>query len=82
MNENANELKEISRRLGIVITLLLKLNQNTGEGMSQRALIAELQKLGMRPVEIANIIGRTSSFVNKELATLKNQKGKVGIDEK
>lgn len=82
MNENANELKEISRRLGIVITLLLKLNQNTNEGMSQRALIGELQKLGMRPVEIASIIGRTSSFVNKELATLKNQKGKVGIDEK
>ena len=82
MNENTNELKEISRRLGIVITLLLKLNQNTSEGMSQRALIAELQKLGMRPVEIASIIGRTSSFVNKELATLKNQKGKVGIDEK
>lgn len=82
MNENTNELKEISRRLGIVITLLLKLNQNTNEGMSQRALIAELQKLGMRPVEIASIIGRTPSFVNKELATLKNQKGKVGSDEK
>lgn len=82
MNENANELKEISRRLGIVITLLLKLNQDSGKGMPQRALIAELQKLGMRPVEIASIIGRTSSFINKELATLKNQKEKVVSDEK
>jgi hypothetical protein len=82
MNENTNELKEISRRLGIVITLLLRLNQNSSEGMSQRALIAELQKLSMRPVEIASIIGRTSSFVNKELATLKNKKEKVGKDEK
>jgi hypothetical protein len=82
MNENTNELKEISRRLGVVITLLLKLNQGNGEGMPQRALIAELQKLGMRPVEIASILGRTSSFVNKELATLKKQKIKVVKDEK
>lgn len=82
MNENTNELKEISRRLGVVIMLLLKLNQRNGEGMSQRTIITELQNLGMRPVEIASIIGRTSSFVNKELSTLKSQRGKVVKDEK
>jgi DNA-binding MarR family transcriptional regulator len=82
MSENTNELKEISRRLGVVITLLLKLNQGGGEGMSQRSIIVELQKLGMGPTEIANILGRTPSYVTKELATLKRQKGKVADGQK
>ncbi len=64
------ELKnlDIMRRLDVIISLLLRVIQQDGRGLTLREQISVLRDLGIRPVEIAAILGKTPSFVNKELS--------------
>jgi hypothetical protein len=71
-----NELVELNKRLGVVIALLLRAIPKSGDGMSLRDQVQLLTDLGVRPKDIAEILGRTQTYVNKELASLRKGKGK------
>jgi len=64
------ELKtlDIVRRLDVIISLLLRGIQQDGRELTLREQIRILGDLGVRPIEIAGILGKTPSFVNKELS--------------
>lgn len=74
---NIDHAAETNKRLGIVIALLLKALPRAGDNLSLRDQVQLLSDLGMRPKDVAEVLGRTSTYVNKELAGLrKNRKGK------
>lgn len=77
--KNSPEIKgnfELNRRLGVVISLLLQMLPREGAGLTLRDQVRILYSLGMRPKEIAEILGRTSSHINKELSGLRKEKNK------
>ncbi len=72
-----DQIEEVNKKLEVVIALLLKMVPAENNGLSMRDQIALLDNLKIRPVEIAEIIGRNPSYVNKELVGIrKNRKGK------
>jgi hypothetical protein len=75
MPENT-DFTELSKRLGVMIALLLRNSPSSGEQMSLRDQVSTLSDLGMRPKDIAEILGRTTTYVSKELSTLRKGKKK------
>lgn len=69
-----NDILELNKRLGIVIALLLKIIPKGADGISLRDQIQLLADLGVRPKEIAEILGRTQTHINKELTGLRKGK--------
>lgn len=67
-------LEKNNQRMSVVIALLLKLIPENGAALSMRDQIELLDNLGLRPVEIADVIGRTSGYVSKELASIRKAK--------
>lgn len=68
-------IETTNRLLKIVIALMLRGKDEQPLTLRQRVEI--LSDLGMRPIEIAEILGRTNTYVNKELAGIRKQaKGK------
>lgn len=74
--ENHEALQEVNKRLGVVIALLLRALPAAGDGLSLRDQIRFLSELGVRPKDIAEILGRSQTYVGKELAGIR--KGKKG----
>lgn len=70
-----DEVTEQNRRLDIVIALLLRMLPKSGDTISLREQVQILSDLGMRPKDIAQALGRTPTYVNKELATIRKGKG-------
>lgn len=66
----------ITRRLDVVIALLLRLIQSDDRMLSTREQIFILSSLGLRPVEIAHILGKKTTYINKELSGLRKAGGK------
>lgn len=69
------EILELNRRLGVVISLLLRIIPREG-GISLKEQVRILDDLGMRPRDMAEILGRTQPHINKELAGLRKKKNK------
>jgi hypothetical protein len=67
-------LESTNKLLGVVIALLLR--QGKEEAPSLKFQIETLSDLGLRPSEIALILGRTSTHVNKELTGIRKGKRK------
>ena len=65
---------ELNKRLGVVISLILRLIPKDGGGISLKEQVRILDDLGMRPRDIAKILGRTQPHINKELAGLRKIK--------
>jgi hypothetical protein len=76
MNEN-KEFAELNKRLGVVIALLLRTIPRDGASMSLREQITLLSHIGVRPKDMAEFLGRTQTYVNKELAGLRKGKAKA-----
>jgi DNA-binding CsgD family transcriptional regulator len=70
MASNA-DFAEINKRLGVVIALLVKSLPAGKDGLSLRDQVGLLAGLGMRPKDIADILGRTQGYVSKELVSLR-----------
>ena len=69
----AFDTQSTDRLLKVVIGLLVKQKEDNSTSLKRQIEI--LNSLGMRPVEIAESLGRTASYVNKELSGLrKNRK--------
>lgn len=68
------EIQSTNRLLKVIIALLLR--QRVEDGASLKSQIKTLDDLGVRPSEIAQILGRTSTHISKELVGIrKNKKG-------
>jgi DNA-binding CsgD family transcriptional regulator len=66
---------QIVKRLDVTIALLLRLVGSDGHSLSTREQISALSRLGLRPVEIAGILGKSGTYVNKELSGLRKKGG-------
>ena len=75
MTSNA-DFAEVNKRLGVVIALLLRSLPTGKEGLSLRDQVELLNGLGMRPKDIADILGRTQGYVSKELVSLRKKGNK------
>ena len=63
-----------NKLLGVMIALLLRQGQAGPPSLKQQ--IETLDDLGLRPSEIASILGRSSTHVNKELTGIRKGKKK------
>jgi DNA-binding CsgD family transcriptional regulator len=82
MSENIQD-DAIKRRLDTIIGLMLK--QHPKDGMTSREQIALLNSTGLKYNEIAQILGRSGSYVASELTVLKKSakknSGEGGTDD-
>ncbi len=74
--DNGAAGRAIKQRLDVIIALLLRLIESNGEALSARGQILTLSNLGLRPVEIAGILGKTTGYVNKELSGIRKRGGR------
>jgi hypothetical protein len=72
MTKEKSMNEEVTKRLDVIIYLLLKKNQD----MNIRQMIAELKNAGLDSSEIAGILHKKPGFVSKELSLLKKSKNK------
>ena len=70
--QEVTDTQSTDRLLRVIIALLLR--QKEEQAVSLKRQIEILNNLGMRPVEIAETLGRTATYVNKELAGIRKQK--------
>jgi hypothetical protein len=70
MPQNSDVI-ELNKRLGVIIALLLRSMPKSGDSLSLRDQVQLLSELGIRPKDIADILGRTPTYVSKELTTLR-----------
>lgn len=70
-----NTLESTNKLLQVIVALLLK--RKNPDTLTLRQQIKILNNLGLKPLEIAEILGRSNIYVNKELFELrKSQKQK------
>jgi prolipoprotein diacylglyceryltransferase len=68
-----NTLESTNKLLMVMISLMLR--QKVDQGPTLRQQIEILSDLGIKPAEIAEILGRNGTYVNKELSGIrKNRK--------
>jgi hypothetical protein len=65
------QLVELNKKMGVVIALLLKSISRDTTVLALKDQIAILDGLGVRPIDIAAIVGKTSSHVSKELVAIR-----------
>ncbi len=71
-----NELLEtINRNLEVIISLLLR-NLPDSDAAHLRGRILMLTDIGMRPKDIARVLGKSTNHINVELSTARNSKKK------
>lgn len=64
-----SELKSTNKLLMVIIALLIRRKDEVT--LTLRQQIELLNDLGIKPTEIAEILGRTSTYVNKELSGIR-----------
>lgn len=69
-------LLDIQKRLDIFIALLLKEKLKNDKSLTMKELINLLSSLGLKYNEIANIFGKTPSYISSELTQIKKKKKK------
>ena len=67
-----NELQSTNKLLRVIVALLLR--RKDEKTLTLRQQIEILSDLGIKPAEIAEILGRTNTYINKELSGI--QKGR------
>jgi hypothetical protein len=73
-----NELLEtINRNLEVIISLLLR-SLPDSDAAHLRGRILMLSDIGMRPKDIARVLGKSTNHVNVELSMARNPKKKRG----
>lgn len=65
-------LESTNRLLRVMIALLLRGKEERTPTLKQQIEI--LNDLGLRPAEIAEILGRTGTYINKELSGLRKSR--------
>ncbi|MBI5306095.1 hypothetical protein HZB04_00665 [Candidatus Wolfebacteria bacterium] len=73
-----NTLESTNRLLKVIVALLLR--RREPDTLTLRQQIEVLNDLGLKPLEIGEILGRSNIYINKELSKLRKtrkQKGKI-----
>jgi len=73
-NQDLTESRSTDRLLKVIVALLVR--QPDKELAPLKKQIEILSNLGMRPVEIAETLGRTQTHINKELAGIRKSSKK------
>jgi hypothetical protein len=63
--------QELNRNMEVVIALLLRSLSRDTNNLQLKEQIAILDGLGVRPISIARIVGKTPSHVSKELVAIR-----------
>ena len=66
-------LTELNKRVGVMISLLLRMAPKKSD-INLQDQVKILNGFGLRPRDIASILGRTQGHINKELAGIRNRK--------
>jgi DNA-directed RNA polymerase specialized sigma24 family protein len=69
-----NTLEFTNKLLKVIVALLLR--GKSEEALNLRQRIELLYDLGLKPTEIAEILGRTNTYVNKELSGIRKARRK------
>ena len=64
-----NTLESTNKLLKVIVALLLRGRDDEKQTLRQR--IEVLDDLGLKPIEIAEILGRTGIHINKELTGIR-----------
>lgn len=73
-NQTNELLTEANKRLGVMISLLLRIVQQEKSAVSLKDQVRILDNLGLRPRDIAGILGRTPTYVSKELVGIRKER--------
>ena len=65
------ELQSLNRNIEVVIALLLRQVSPDNKRLPLKEQIALLDGLGVRPISIASIVGKTPGHVSKELVAIR-----------
>lgn len=76
LNQRPAESGSTDRLLRVIIALLIR--RKDDQIMPLKTQIQILDSLGMRPVEIAETIGKTQTHVNKELVAIRKNTKREG----
>jgi len=67
-----NTLESTNKLLRVIVALLLK--RKDSDTLTLRQQIEILNDLGLKPLEIAEILGRNNLYINKELSELRKSR--------
>ena len=67
-----NTLESTNKLLRVIVALLLK--RKDADTLTLRQQIEILNDLGLKPLEIAEILGRSNIYINKELFELRKSR--------
>lgn len=67
-----NELQSTNKLLRVIVALLLRRKDEKTPTLRQQIEI--LSDLGIKPAEIAEILGRTNTYINKELSGIRKSR--------
>ncbi len=67
-----NTLESTNKLLRVIVALLLK--RKDTDTLTLRQQIEILNDLGLKPLEIAEILGRSNIYINKELSELRKSR--------
>lgn len=62
------------KKLDLLIALILRSQSTDNKVMNLREQVSWLNEKGLRPTEIATLLGKTMSYVTKEMSLVKKQK--------
>ncbi len=68
------DMESINKLLKIIVSLMVR--RRNAECLSLKDQIKILNDLGLKPKEISEILGRTGTYVNKELVAIRKKGGK------
>lgn len=72
--EEITLLESIKKRLEIIISLLLQERSENSDKLPLRSQIDLLNGFGLKPKEIAEILGKTTNYISKEISGLRKAK--------
>lgn len=67
-----NELQSTNKLLRVIVALLLR--RRDEQTLTLRQQIEILNDLSIKPVEIAEILGRNNTYINKELSGIRKSR--------
>ena len=70
-SQELEKLTEINKKLEVVIALLLRSISRDTSVLPLKEQIAILDGLGVRPIDVADIVGKKPSYINKELVAIR-----------
>ena len=71
---DSNALADTNKLLKVIVALLMR--GGADQPMSLKQQIETLDALGLRPKDIAEILGKTGTHISKELSGIRKQKGR------